>query len=168
MTAAPTEPDPTMEAIARAMTSGRRGDVERARRGLSEIWDRIGVLGDPLHRCTLAHYLADLYDEPARALVWVVRALDAADALTDERAQKHHASLEVAGFYPSLHLNIADNLRRLGAFDAASEHIEAAHEHASDLPDDAYGNTIRSALSGVADDISRRSTERRSSAPGGV
>lgn len=168
MTAAPTDQDHAMEAIAQAVTSGRGGDVESARRDLLAIWERTGVLGDALHRCTLAHYLADLYDDPARALMWDVRALDAADALTDERAQAHHASLEVAGFYPSLHLNIADNLRRLGAFDAASEHIGAAHRYASDLPDDAYGNGIRSALRGVADDISRQSTERRPSAPGPV
>lgn len=165
MTAVPTEQDSTMEAITRAVTLGRSGDVENARRTLMEIWGRIGVLGDPLHRCTLAHHLADLYDDPARALVWDVRALDAADALTDERAQAHHPSIRVAGFYPSLHLNIADNLRRLGAFDAASEQIEAAHGYVSDLPDGAYGNSIRTALGGVADDITRQSTERRPSAP---
>ena len=48
---------------------------------------------------------ADLYPDAAVALIWDVRALDAAEALTDQWAQEHDASLQVAGFYPSLHLN---------------------------------------------------------------
>ncbi|UYM06295.1 hypothetical protein [Solicola gregarius] len=159
-------PDPTMEAISNAMILGRQGDPESARRDLLAIWRQIGVAGDPFHRCTLAHYLADLYDDPAGALIWDVRALDAADALTDERAQQHHASLHVAGFYPSLYLNIADNLRRLGAFEAAAEHINNAEQHTSALSDDAYSNTIRTAISEVHQAIDNRDTARRASAPG--
>lgn len=45
--------------------------------------------------------------------------MDAAGVLTEDRAQQHDSTLHVRGFYPSLHLNIADNLRRLGSFDAA-------------------------------------------------
>ena len=58
--------------------------------------------------------MADLYEDPAQALAWDIRALDAVDALTDQRVQEHHAALQVARFYPSLHLNLADNYRRLG------------------------------------------------------
>ncbi|HIW91036.1 MAG TPA: hypothetical protein H9870_05165 [Candidatus Corynebacterium avicola] len=169
MTNTPTAtPDPTMEAISRAILLGRDGDTESARRDLLSIWSQIGVTGDPFHRCTLAHYLADLYENPAEALIWDVRALDAAGALTDERAQQHHASLQVVGFYPSLYLNIADNLRRLSAFDAATEHINNAGQHASALSEDTYGDTIRTAISEVAQAIENRDTERRASAPGAV
>lgn len=159
-------PDETMEAIGNAVLLGRAGDAESARRDLHAIWIQIGVMGDPFHRCTLAHYLADLHESPAEALIWDIRALDAADAMTDERAQQHHASLQVAGFYPSLHLNIADNLRRLGAFDAAAEHINSADQHASALQGDAYGDTIRTAISEVGEAIRACDTERRVSAPG--
>lgn len=159
-------PDSTMEAIGKAILLGRKGDTGSARRDLLAIWSQIGVAGDPFHRCTLAHYLADLYESPAEALIWDVRALDAADALTDERAQQHHASLQVAGFYPSLYLNIADNLRRLGAFDAATEHINNADRHASALSGDAYGDTIRTAISEVARAIENLDTERLASASG--
>lgn len=158
-------PDPTMEDIGRAVTLGRSGDPETARNDLRDIWERIGVTGDPFHRCTLAHYLADLHDEPAEALVWDVRALDAADALTDGRAQQHHAGLQVAGFYPSLHLNLADNLRRLGAFGSAAEHVRLAEHHAPALPDGAYGAMIRGAISEVREAIGNGDTARRSSAP---
>jgi hypothetical protein len=166
MTTTAATPDPTMEAIGKAVVSGREGDIESARRDLLAIWQQIGVAGDPFHRCTLAHYLADLYEDPAESLIWDVRALDAADALTEERAQQHHASLHVAGFYPSLYLNIADNLRRLGAFTAAAEHISNAEQHTSALPEDAYGETIRTAITEVHQAIDNRDTARRASAPG--
>jgi hypothetical protein len=159
-------PDTTMDAITATVTLGRSGDTATARARLLEIWRGIGVAGDPLHRCTLAHYLADLHDDPAQALAWDIRALDAADALTDDRVQRHHASLQVAGFYPSLHLNLADNYRRLGSWDAAAEQLAAARERLDALSDDAYGAMIRAALDEVADAITRRSTERRPSAPG--
>ncbi|WP_280406843.1 hypothetical protein, partial [Nocardia carnea] len=107
-----------MNAITEAVTLGRSGDIATARARLLEIWTAIGVAGDALHRCTLAHYLADLYDDPAQALAWDIRALDAADSLGDDRARQYHASLQVAGFYPSLHLNLADNYRRLGSWGA--------------------------------------------------
>lgn len=158
--------DPTMEAIGKAVLLGREGDTEGARRDLLAIWSKIGVAGDPFHRCTLAHYLADLYESPAEALIWDVRALDAADALTDERAQQHHASLQVAGFYPSLHLNIADNLRRSGAFGAAAEHINGAEQHSSALSEDDYGDTLRTAIGEVRQAVASRDTSRRASAPG--
>lgn len=160
------ESDPTMDAIAHAVTTGRAGDAAAAREHLLDLWSEIGVLGDPLHRCTLAHYLADLYADPAQALTWDIRALDAADAVTDQRVQEHHAGLHVAGFYPSLHLNLADNYRRLGSFDAAAGHVTAAREHAPNLPDGPYGDTVRAVIDEVADAIDRRDRTRRVSAPG--
>jgi len=160
------DPDPTMDAIAHAVTEGRSGNVGAAREQLLALWSDIGVLGDPLHRCTLAHYLADLYTDPARALVWDIRALDAADAVTEQRVQEHHADLHIAGFYPSLHLNLADNFRRLGPFDAAADHLAAAREHAPTLPDGPYGDTIRTAIDEVTDAINRKDRTQRASAPG--
>ncbi|MBH1937517.1 hypothetical protein I5Q34_25150 [Streptomyces sp. AV19] len=161
-----TTPDPTMEAIGRAIAVAHAGDVASARRTLLDLWSAIGANGDALHRCTLAHHLADLHEDPAQALAWDVRALDAADALTEQRVQEHHAGLRVAGFYPSLHLNLADNYRRLGSFEAATEHIEAAEEHAPDLPRGSYGDLIRTAIAEVAEAIAGRDTAPRLSAPG--
>ncbi|MFG2589520.1 hypothetical protein [Streptomyces sp. NPDC048438] len=165
MTTAPAGPDPTMEAIGRAVAEGRTGDIVTARRKLLALWSGIGVTGDPLHRCSLAHYLADLYEDPAQALVWDTRALDAADAVTDQRVQEHHAGLRIAGFYPSLHLNLADNFRRLGSFEAASEHIEAAGALAPDLPRNPYGDLLRGAIQEVAEAIAGRDRAQRASAP---
>nr|WP_050776851.1 hypothetical protein [Streptomyces sp. SPB074] len=155
-----------MEAIGRAVAEGRTGGIVSARRKLLDLWSRIGVTGDPLHRCSLAHHLADLHEDPAQALAWDVRALDAADAVTEQRVQEHHAGLHIAGFYPSLHLNLADDYRRLGSFDAAAEHISAGKEHTTHLSQDAYGTFLRVALEEVAEAIARRDTARRPSAPG--
>jgi hypothetical protein len=153
--------DATMEAIAAAVTRGRNGEVDAARADLQAIWQEVGPTGDAFHRCTLAHCMADLFDDPARALPWDVRALDAADAVTDQRAKEHHASLVVAGFYPSLHLNLADNYRRLGSFEAAEDHLRAAAERVHHLDEGPYGDLIRGALTSVA----VRDTVKRPSVP---
>ena len=150
-----------MAAIMQAVTSSRAGDQTGARTTLLDLWHTIGPHGDPLHRCTLAHYLADLYDDPAEALAWDVRALDAADGLSNERAGEYHASLDVRGFYPSLHLNLADNYRRLGSFEAAQREIDAARRCLDVLADDAYGTIVRDGVAGVAAAIEARSTDRR-------
>ena len=157
--------DPNMEAIGQAVTEGRNGDIAAARARLLEVWAEIGVLGDPLHRCSLAHYMADLYDDPAQALAWNIRALDAADAATDERVQAHQAGLQIAAFYPSLHLNLADDYRRLGSFEAAEAHIQEAQQCVPALPEDPYGDLIRSAVKEVAEAIDAKDTAPRPSAP---
>ncbi|HEU5128339.1 MAG TPA: hypothetical protein VFU12_10150 [Glycomyces sp.] len=158
--------DTTMEAITDAVTAGRSGDTLGAKHRLLDLWQSIGPGGDPFHRCTLAHYLADLCADPAEALTWDVRAIDAADALTDARVQAHQADLRIAGFYPSLHLNLADGYRRLASFAAAADQIEAARAHLPSLADDAYGDLIRTAISEVAEAIARRDTTPRPSASG--
>lgn len=153
--------DTIMQAITSAVTAGRSGDTTGARRGLLAVWESIGAGGDPFHRCTMAHHLADLCAEPAEALAWDVRALDAADALTDARVRAHHADLRIAGFYPSLHLNLADDYRRLGAFEAAEEQIQAAKARVDGLADDVYGDLIRNAIDEVGEAVARRDATRR-------
>ncbi|MFG2443073.1 hypothetical protein ACGFQG_09375 [Nocardia fluminea] len=156
-----TTADPIMTRITEGVNDFRAGDVECARTTLLEVWAEVGPAGDPLHRCTLAHYLADVYDDPAEALVWDIRALDAADALTDARLDDHHAGLQIAGFYPSLHLNLADNFRRLGAFPAATRHLDAARERLDVLPKDDYGALIRGVVRELAVSIAAGDTARR-------
>ncbi|MFD6115264.1 hypothetical protein ACFWG0_34935 [Streptomyces yangpuensis] len=166
MTTTTANPDPTMEAIGHAVAEGHAGNSASARQKLLSLWAEIGVTGDPLHRCSLAHYLADLHEDPAQALAWDIRALDAADAVTEQRVQEHHAGLHIAGFYPSLHLNLADNYRRLSSFEAATEHINAAKTHAASLPQNPYGDLLRGAIQEVAEAIAGRDRSRRASAPG--
>ncbi len=111
-------------------------------------------------------HVAKVCEDPASALAWDIRPPDAADAGTEQRVQQHHDGLHLAGCYPSLHLNLADDYRRLGSFDAATEHIAAAGEHLPALSPDVYGSVLRTALGEVAEAIRRRDTPRRASAPG--
>lgn len=152
-----TQADPTMEAINAAIAQGRAGRTDEARGALLQLWTQIGVLGDPLHRCWLAHSLADLHEEPAEALTWDVRAIDAAQAMT-QQGVREAAGLSIAGFYPSLHLNLADNYRRLRSFTAAADHLNRAREHAVDLPEDAYGAMILPLLDRALDLIAAHDT----------
>lgn len=162
----PHEADSTMVAITDAVTRGHAGDVAGARADLVSVWADIGPTGDAFHRCTLAHYLADLYTDPAQSLVWNVRALDAADALTDERVAEHADGVTVAGFYPSLHLNLADDFRRLGSFDVARAHLSAARIAVPELGSDGYGRMIRQAIDDVENAVEAGDVAPRPSAPG--
>lgn len=140
----------TMARIVAAIEQGRAGDAAGARAELGLLWDGIGPGGDPLHRCTLAHFLADLQDEDRDELVWDERALDAAGVLTDQRAQEYDSTMQVRALLPSLHLSLADDHRRLGATDRAREHLVAARDALPDLPDDGYGALVRSAFDQIA------------------
>ncbi|MCU1647541.1 MAG: hypothetical protein JWN03_7816 [Nocardia sp.] len=152
--------DATMTAINDAVTLGRQGNTDQARESLAELWSSVGVDGDPLHRCTIAHYLADLFDHAADALTWDVRALDAVEVLTDERAQQEHSSLSVRGFYPSMHLNLADDLRRLGAFASARSHLDAARERLAALDEGAFDGGVGAGISHVEAALAEGSTDR--------
>lgn len=152
--------DPVMARITEAVERGRAGDTVGAREALDAIWNEEVADGDAFHQVVLAHYAADVQDDPQLELQWDERALRAADETTDERAQGYHPSLSVAGFYPSLHLNLADDHRRLGDFDTARHHIAAARERFLALNDDEYGATIRAGVKRVGDLIDAGDTSR--------
>lgn len=61
--------DPTIVRIGEAVQLGHQGERESARLLFAEIWDEIGgEQGDPLHRCTLAHAMADMQDDVRQEL----------------------------------------------------------------------------------------------------
>ncbi|MGU3293408.1 hypothetical protein [Williamsia sp. M5A3_1d] len=170
MTTPTAQNDPIMDRIIAAVGAHRLDGDTRHRYTLVELWSEITPGGDPFHRCVLAHHLADMVDDPAQALMWDVRALDAADVLDDSRAQEHHMSLQVAAFYPSLHLNIADNLRRLGSFDAAADHLDAARARAGALtglgPEHSgYVEMMTTLLDDIGTMTRARSSETRATHP---
>ncbi|HEY2225919.1 hypothetical protein [Actinomycetospora sp.] len=139
-----------MSEIGAAVEVGHAGDPDEARRRLAQLWDDAAVRADPFHRCTLAHYAADLEPETVDELRWDLRALAAADEVTDERARAHHESLSIAGFYPSLHLNLGDDYQRLGDDASARHHLERARAAIDRLPDDGYGRMIRAGIESLA------------------
>ncbi|ANS30331.1 hypothetical protein R1CP_28480 [Rhodococcus opacus] len=143
-------PDAVMARIAQGQELAVAGDREGARRIFEEVWDALAGPGDatpdPLHVVTLAHYLADVQTDPAEELRWDLRALAAADSLTDDRTRQHHSSLRVAGFYPSLHLNVAAAHHALGQSSEARHHLDRAAQSCEHLPENGYGRTIRGAV----------------------
>jgi Tetratricopeptide repeat len=139
-------PDAVMTRIGQVIMLHHAGDREEARDRFLDLWGEIGEDGDPLHRCTLAHYMADTQDDPADELTWDLRALSAAEELTDGRVAEHHHSLAVRAFSPSLHLNLAADYVKLGRAEAARSHLGLAREAVGALGDDSYGDGIRVAL----------------------
>ena len=128
-----------------------RGARDAARELFTQVWREIGNDGDPLHRCALAHSMADLQDDVRHELQWDLRALAAADELTDERAAQAGATNPVEGFYPSLHLNLGECHRKLNELDRAREHLELGMVAADLLADDGYGTTIKRGLANVGE-----------------
>ncbi|MEU9454212.1 hypothetical protein [Streptomyces sp. NPDC048277] len=134
-----TAPDAVLTRIGQVVMLHHAGDREEARRRLLDLWTELGAHGDPLHRCTLAHYLADTQDDPADELAWDLRALSAADEAA--------TSAGLRGFYPSLHLNLAADYVKLGRTEAARSHLHRARGAAATLGDDGYGDGVWAAIS---------------------
>ncbi|MEU7720998.1 hypothetical protein [Streptomyces tibetensis] len=135
-------PDAVLTRIGQVVMLHHAGDREEARRRFLGLWAEIGEHGDPLHRCTLAHYLADTQDDPVDELAWDLRALTAAG----EAGEEALAVAAVAALYPSLHLNLADDYVRLGRGDAARTHLRWAREAATALTDDGYAEGVWAAI----------------------
>lgn len=149
-----TEPDDVMRRIGEGIAASQRGERERARSIFGDVWERIGGDdGDPFHRCALAHSMADVQDDPHQELAWDLRALEAADLLTDERVQAGGVAGSARAFYPSLHLNLADVYRRLGQPLLALEHVQRGKAAVGSLPEGDYGTMIRDALTRIENEL---------------
>lgn len=144
------QPDPVMTAVAEGIALREHGDRAGALALLDALWQQVGSDGDPLHRCALAHSLADVQGDPRDELAWDLLALAAADQITPERAEAGGIGSSVAGFYASLHLNLADVYSRLGDSASTSEHLAAGYRSLSALDGTGYGQMIREALDRIA------------------
>ena len=139
---------PMLDRIRPAVELGRAGDHETARTQLTELWEE--AAGDRWARCAIAHYLADLQVETEDELDWDLRALESADP-EDEATE---------GMLASLHLNLADDYRRLGHAAKAEEHLGIARARLGVLGDDAYGDLMRGAVGHVTAALAAGSTKR--------
>ncbi|MEU8529924.1 MULTISPECIES: hypothetical protein [Streptomyces] len=141
-----TPDDAVMTRIGQATMLLHGGDREEARNRFGALWAEIGADGDPLHRCTLAHYMADTQDDPDTELAWDLRALSAAEELSEERVARHDSAVALRSLYPSLHLNLAADYVKLSRPDAARVHLDRARAASDVLDDDGYGNGVRAAI----------------------
>jgi hypothetical protein len=139
-----------MARIGQGIALGRQGDRVAAPALFSEVWEQIGSGGDAFYRCALAHSMADVQDDPTDELLWDLRALEAADDVTDERLTSAGIAGSVSDFYPSLHLNLGEVYRKLGNREKAREHLERSRAAVGTLGDNDYGKMISEALGRLA------------------
>ena len=143
------DPDPVLDAVGQALASAGGGDRGGARVLLEALWERVGAEGDPLHRCAIAHTIADLEDDPEGEFVWDQRAIEAAACVSVERMRLAGMPGTPRGLMPSLHLNLADVLLRLGRLDEAVAHVDLGEAELAALPDDGYRTMITGGLTRV-------------------
>jgi hypothetical protein len=154
-TSAQGSPDEVMAAIVAAQQAALNGERERARDLFAGLWAQVGHDGDPLHRVTLAHFMADVQDDPAQELEWDRRALAAADVLTDDRAGAFSPSLTVRGMRASLHASLAADCERVGRLEEAREQLALATAAEADLPDGGYGELVRASIQEIRERLRR-------------
>ena len=141
----PVGQDPVLADIAQAQQLALRGDREEARLAFDRLWEQLGTDANPLHRVTLAHYMADVQDATEDELEWDLRALAAADTVSRD----HPASAAIRGLYASLHLNVASCLDKLGRHDESRHHLAEAQQAESDLSPEGYGELVRSEIAAL-------------------
>ena len=165
--------------IGQAVILHRGGDREEARKRLGQLWTELDQGGSPLHRTTVAHYLAQTQDEPEAGLAWDLRALAEADTLLGGRAESDSGetsgrapvaracvdaeqtsgegeSLAVRSFYPRLHLSLAGAYARLGEVAAARCELVRTRSALDALGMDQHGADLFAA----ADRLERRLAAR--------
>lgn len=140
--------DPILVGIGDAIAL-TRSEPALARVKLAALWAIVGEQGDALHRCAIAHAMADVCESVDDELVWDLRALDAGVTLDDARLEAAGMAASVEGLLSSLHLNLADVYRRLGNAAKAREHVAASTSAIASLAGDGYSQMVRQALSRI-------------------
>ena len=145
-----------MEEIRSAFRLFWRGERTEGRGRLMQIWERLGAEGDVFHRSVTAHFLADTQDSMEAELEWDLRALEVAMSLDDRTAEAYPLTAMLRRFLPSLHLNLADDYRRMGDFEKARHHAALGNELSVGLGFDTYSQTVREGLVRVEAQIEQR------------
>lgn len=126
--------NPIIRLCTQGMLAESQGRLAEARDLFRAAWEQAG---DDYEACVAAHYLARHQPDAEQTLYWNQECLRRADAVGDER---------VAGFYPSLHLNLARAYTDLGRPDEARQQFQLASAHLADLPAGEYADWMRSAV----------------------
>ncbi|CAM01190.1 ClpX C4-type zinc finger protein [Saccharopolyspora erythraea NRRL 2338] len=145
--------DPIMATIAQVQQAALQGRREQAASAYERLWSQVEH-GRPLHRVSVAHYMADLQDGPAEELRWDERALEAAAEVTPQHAD----ASPVAPLRASLHVNAARALHELGRGEDARRQLEAARQTERMLPEDGYGRLVRSRIDALSTEMDGQQT----------
>lgn len=144
--------DDTVQRIKEAFRLYCHGQRAEGRSRMTEVWEEFSPAGPGYYSSLAAHYLADMADDPKAELAWDRKALEVADAALNSPEPDATAGA-LRAFLPSLHLNLADDLRKIGDFVAARRHLELGFELVDGLPIDNYGRSVRAELLRVESQI---------------
>jgi tetratricopeptide (TPR) repeat protein len=123
--------NPIVKLCAAGMAAEGAGQREEALALFERAWE---TSSDDYEACIAAHYIARHQSTAEAELEWNEEALRCAESVADER---------VRGFYPSLYLNFAHSLEKVGRTAEAREYYERAATDLERLPDTPYARLVR-------------------------
>ncbi len=123
-----------VQLVTKGMEQEGNGQLDEAARLFNEAW---AIAKTDFEKFTAAHYVARHQKSFFAKLLWDLKAL-------------HHAlQIEEEGIkatLPSLYLNVGKCYEDLSDTDHAKENYQAALSYTEFLPDDGYGNMIKSGI----------------------
>lgn len=126
--------NPVVKLCVAGMEAEGKGQLDAARQLFLQAWAQ---RQDDFEACIAAHYLAR-HQAPPAMLHWNQVALDHAQAVGDER---------VAGFYPSLYLNLGWSYEQLAHLVDAADCYAQAAARLDHLPPGPYADVVRTGVS---------------------
>lgn len=126
--------NPVARLCAAGMAAEGEGRPAEAKALFEQAW---AESCDDFDACIAAHYVARHQTTVEDELEWNTRALDRAKLVGDER---------VRSFYPSLYLNLAHSLEKVGRTTAACELYSTAAARLEGQPDTPYTRLVRSGV----------------------
>lgn len=113
------------------MLAESEGRAAEAKELFERAWE---AATDDYEACIAAHYLARHQESAEETLAWNEESLRRAELVGGER---------IAGFLPSLYLNLGHSNEELGDAEKARAYYLLAEEHLTAVPDGEYGDMIR-------------------------
>ena len=126
--------NPVARLCAAGMAAEGEGRPAEAKALFEQAW---AESRDDFDACIAAHYVARHQATAAAEHEWNAKALARADLVGDERARS---------FYPSLYLNLAHSLEKLGRSAEACELYTTAAARLEGEPDTPYVRLVRSGV----------------------
>jgi hypothetical protein len=126
--------NPVVKLCAAGMAAEGEGRAADAKALFEQAWSESR---DDFEACVAAHYVARHQPTVDAELDWNARALERADRVGDDR---------VRSFYPSLYLNLAHSLEKVGRTAEACELYATAEARLEEQPDTPYMRLVRSGV----------------------
>jgi tetratricopeptide (TPR) repeat protein len=139
--------NPVVKLCAQGMEEESKGNPSAAAECFRQAWNQSTSDYD---RCIAAHYVARHQPDSFLTLQWNQTALDCALRIADST---------VAGFLPSLYLNLAKSHEDLGRTDEARGLYQRAANQIGRLPPDAYRDIVQDGVNRGLERVSTVSGE---------